>query len=1049
MITHRCLFLSGALVVLVSAAGPSGTLYGQVPPPPGGIHKKEAEEIYFSANALYNRKLYELATREYLSFLKKHPQHEKAPRARLGLALSYYAMGQYAEAEPLLAAARKEIKGDEIQQVSVLLGQCLLKLKRYPEAEKACRQAVQQNKGADKADALVGLAEALFQQQKWAEVIQSAEGLLKTDPEHRNVLRVRFQGALARYRLKQFAESAGALEALVKLPDAGSLAHQAKFLLAECRRELGDLDKAAEQYAAASQDKDGSFSPESLFRLGFVRFSQEKYDEAVLHLKAFVDANPDSELTPKAKLYLGQAYLETKAYDQAEAMLKPLTEIAAPPPEAVVWLARTYSRREQMEPAAAVLERGLPHAAATPHLPGMLFDLGHARLALNQPAEAAQAFGRIVTEFAAWEQTPDALYLKALAQHRAEDFAGSLATCTAFLAEQKKHPRVAEVAFMQAENLLLLERDKEALKAYRSFLENNGEHISANAARFRLAQLLHKEGNWEAALTESRSLVEKNLKEDLFRQLPFLVGDAAFNLERMDEAVKYLQVFADSPSEASNHDVALLKLGLAHSRRSESKAAIEALQKLATTFPESPQRPIGLVELGRLQYEAKQYAEARKVFLDVAASKNATPPTLAQGEYYLGWIDLAEGKDADAGAHFRTVAEKHGESPLAADALLQLGNVQLKAGQFAEAEATLSRLAADFKDYGKADHVAHSLGIALARQEKWKEAASSFDAVIQRREPSALRDRALYERAWCDKRLGQPEAAIKTYGLLIKDFPEGELYNRAVFELAELEFEAERYDDAIQRIEALLPNVKDTDLREQALYRLGWSTFSKEDFKKSAEAFESLLKEFPETEFTAPAAYQAGEARMKLKENEAARAHFQTASSQTEAKDVHELALLRLGETQSLTEQWPAAEQAFQTFMQTYPQSEWTRRALLGLGWARENQKQYAEAIEAYSQVTASAHRDETAARCQFQIGECRFAMQQYDEAIQALIKVSVAYGYPKWSAKALLETGRALEQKGQLDRAKAQYEEVVKEYPETDAASVARERLDSLTPSQ
>ena len=71
------------------------------------------------------------------------------------------------------------------------------------------------------------------------------------------------------------------------------------------------------------------------------------------------------------------------------------------------------------------------------------------------------------------------------------------------------------------------------------------------------------------------------------------------------------------------------------------------------------------------------------------------------------------------------------------------------------------------------------------------------------------------------------------------------------------------------------------------------------------------------------------------------------------------------------------------------------------------------------------------------------------DVHVQALIKVSVAYGYPKWSAKALLETGRALEQKGQLDRAKAQYEEVVKEYPETDAASVARERLDSLTPSQ
>ena len=48
---------------------------------------EEIPEQYYSANALYNRKLYTLALEEYSAFLQARPLHEKAVRARLGLAL--------------------------------------------------------------------------------------------------------------------------------------------------------------------------------------------------------------------------------------------------------------------------------------------------------------------------------------------------------------------------------------------------------------------------------------------------------------------------------------------------------------------------------------------------------------------------------------------------------------------------------------------------------------------------------------------------------------------------------------------------------------------------------------------------------------------------------------------------------------------------------------------------------------------------------------------------------------------------------------------------
>ncbi|MBT3296123.1 MAG: tetratricopeptide repeat protein [Verrucomicrobia bacterium] len=1010
-----------------------------------------AEELYFSANALYNRRLYELSAREYRTFLKDYSRHKRKAKAELGLALSLYALGDYAAAEPLLAKAAKVGKDEMAQQVAVLRGQSLLKLKRAAEAEKVYLAATRTNKGRALADAWVGLTEARFQQEKWSDVMSAAAAMLKAAPTHPHAARVRFQDGLARYRLDKFAEAATVLEKLKTVKQAPLLVHQARFLLAECRRELGELDKAAAEYTAAAADSEGAFAAEARFRLGFVRFAQKRYDDAIKELKAYLAANATAPLAPRASLTLGQAYLEKKAYKEAEATLTPLATAAKPDVEAVTWLARTYSRQQRMADAAKVLERGVPHAAKTPQLPGMLFDLGHAQLALEQYAPAATAFTRITAEFAAWEQTAEAAYLAALARHRGGDYAGSLTACTTFPGKHPTHTRLPDAAFMRAENLLLLTRDAEALKAYEGFLAAHAKHTSVQAASFRLVQLQHKQQAWQAALDRAIPLVASTAatagkpEGALFAPLPFLVGDCYFNIEKWADAITHLKTFVDKQPTATHRDVALLKLGLAYSHLGKTAEAVKSLSALASAYPKSAQRSVGLVELGRLQYEAKQYAPARTSFQGVSATATASDASRAQAAYYLGWIALAEQKDADAATHFTTVIQKHAASPLVADSLLQLGSVQLKTKSYPAAAITLTRLVKEFPPYEKADHALYSLGVSMARQEQWAAAGTHFTALVKKHAASALRDRALYEGAWCAKRQEQPEAAMQQYSDLLRDFPQSELAARAAFELAELEFEAARYAEAIQRLDKLLPLIKDKDLKEQALYRLAWCHFNKEDAARAAVTFEKLLAEFPKTRFLAHAAFQAGEARMQLKEHPAARTHFAKAAALPNEKEVHELALLRLGETCALTQQWPQAEQAYQALLKTYAQGEWARRAQLGLGWARENQRKYAPAIEAYTTVVRGTQRDETAARCQFQIGECLFALNKHDEAIQALVKVSVAYGYPQWSAKALLETGRVLEKQDKRDHAREQYEEVVKTYADSDAATVARERLQAL----
>ncbi|RKX34845.1 MAG: hypothetical protein DRP64_19750 [Verrucomicrobia bacterium] len=318
-----------------------------------------------------------------------------------------------------------------------------------------------------------------------------------------------------------------------------------------------------------------------------------------------------------------------------------------------------------------------------------------------------------------------------------------------------------------------------------------------------------------------------------------------------------------------------------------------------------------------------------------------------------------------------------------------------------------------------------------------------FKTVTETYQQSSFRDRAVYEWAWCEKALKQPGKARARYQALLTEFPKSDLQKTAIVELAEMEFEADRHTAGARRLTDVIPKLKDPVLKERALYRLGWCQFFAGDYGKAAKAFETMMDGFPKSQFLAAAAYQAGESRLKQKESATARDHFARAVK-ANVKETHETALLRLGETQCLTARWEQGEQTYAAFIARYPKSKWLRRAHLGLGWARENRKRYGEAIQAYRKVLKQGIRDDTGARGQFQIGECLFAMNKYDKAIQELIKVNVNYSIPKWNSKALLEMGRALEQKGKKEHAKNHFEEVARKYPQSAAAVVAKKKLET-----
>lgn len=1010
---------------------------------------------YYTANALYNRKLYSVAIPEYRAFLKQYPQHAKVEQARLGLALSLFGAGEYGEAEPLLAALiDKGAVGDKAQ-LALLLGQCRAKTRGLPEAETAFASAATLPGAVEfRNTALAMLADVCFRQNKWTNTIAASDSLIKADPGGPRTGRTAYQGAYARFQIGQYEETISSITRFAPLMQGTAFQTRGAFLMGEALRVTGRMEQAAEQYSSVATNETGVFAAEAYFRLGYAQFHLKKYEEAFVALGKSIGLQPQGGFVEEARLLAGRAALEKQDYRAAIPVLQSLSQATnAVSAEATLWLARVYSRQSKFDQAEKTLFDLMPRfrAGKAVVLPDLLFDGAVALMAQQKYDKAGDLFEEVERFNPQGERLLDVIRLRAACLHHAKQYAKSQAYSGRFIMMTGTNAAVPffnEVFFLHAENqyLSIPPRLDSALQDFRHYLRLFPGDSNANAAALRVSQILYRKGEWGEALKVADRLVERKPEGKTFSQLHFIIGDSRFRLSNWAEALTNLTAFVNqSVPEEPNGDTALLEMALSALQLNNPGAAMDHLARLQSTYPRSEHLPMALSELGRLKYEAKQYKPASAILKQLVATFSNSVERCS-GEYYLGWIALKENRDQEAEKHFGAVVTTGPQNPLCADSLFQIGLLNMKSEKFPEAYARMQELLRQFPAFAGNDEALYCSGVALSRQKRWGEAVTAgFQPFTNRFVKSPLMDRALYEWAWCERNLKRTAEAVRLYDVLIKTCPQSPVIERARFEMSELTFDAKQYDSVIADLKRSADTTKDPALREQVVYRLAWAHLAKNDQEEAAKAFEAVLAEFPKSDVAATAHYQAGECRMKLLEYQSARDHFAAALVAKNPGEIAESAQLRLGEANGLLKEWPASVKAYDQFQAAYPASRWIRHARLGSGWARENQKDFEGAILQYRKVTGGKEADELAARCQFQIGECLFALLRYGEAVQEFMRLDVSYRLPEWNAKALLELGRVLEAKGDKAAASARFKELIQRYPKDNAALVAKERLDAL----
>jgi TolA-binding protein len=1001
-----------------------------------------AAKQLMAANGLYARGLFQLASQEYARFLSEHPDHPQRSAALYALAVCQYRLNDYAKAATLLRGVLKDGDFPRRAEALAVLGQCELAGNRYAEAVAAWDELLSKYPTSPQVEAAaVNRAQALYLLGRYAEASSASARFMDAHPRSASRAAALYFQALSLRALKKDDEAIAAVDRLLAADSERRYAVDAALVKGQALEAQAKFDLAAAQYermlAQAPPERKGDAS----YALGTVLLRAGKYEPAITALSSVADG----AYARPARLQLGLALLAAGKPDQAR---EALDDVARADPEraasARYALARCDMAEKKYEAARERLGELLGAKPAPATAPQIALDRAVCLMEMGKFEDAAKEFETLASNGAAAAQLPESVYRLAFCLHRTGKFDKSHAACER-LAALGRSDFGAAGAELDAENLFLLGRYADAARAFDALKDGSSDERRTLVWKMRTGQCAYFAGDYAKAVDLLSPLAadQRFSAAAELRPAIFLLGDALLqqgkNRPAAEALAKYVAVATGDLSEAK------FKLALARLRSSDADGAAKALADLTAGNADSPWVQRGLVEYGQLLHKSGKLDQAAAALRRVLDATPAAPEDLAApATYLLAWVASDQKKYAQAADLWKQLVDRFGSHALADDAAFRRGVALKEAGNLEEAAIALQAYAEAHPQSANAARARQLAAASLAAQGKNDQATAILASLAM--SPRAA-DTVLYDLAWAQRAQKNEAAAAETYARLLKDQPESKLAPVVRVELAEILYGQKKYDQAA----ALLEAATSTDglaskARGAAVYRLGWCYQKLGKPDRAADAFARYDAESTGADeaLAASAVLQSGLAYADARKLDKAEAALARMLNDYPANAQASVALLKLGEVQAERQEYEASAATFRAYLRKYPKDAFAPRAHFGIGWAMENQKRYDDARAAYKDAVAATN-GEIAARAQFQIGETYLFEGRFSDAIPALLAVEDVYAYPTWSARALLEAGRAFEQLKQVDQARKQFEQLLSKYKDAPEAAVARERLAAL----
>jgi TolA-binding protein len=1001
------------------------------------------EDDYNLAVGLYKKERWDEAAKSFQAFLKANPDNSQAPLARLYLGLALVNQGEYAPARDVL----REF------------------VMRYP-------------KDKNLPDAMYRIGETSYSLEDYKQAEQDFLAFVDRFPDHELAEWALPYLADAELRLDKPAEAAKHFRTAIEKYPNGKLVTEAKFGLARADESLNKPNDAAKLYRELAAGNTPRAAASQL-RVATLLYDAEKYAEAAKEFQALVDRFPQSPLVATARLNAGFALYRSgdfaKALEQLQAAAKETSQAAV----ATHWIGMV--RKSQGDEAGAIeaFRSVVEKYGDAPIASDSLFQWADATLRSGDYAEAVPLFERVTNDNPKGEHAADAVYFAG----EAALLAGELDKAAAFVDRFKQeygqtayrmYNRLLAGRVLEARAAKAPEADRKALEdkalaEYEAVLTETEVASTKAKASFQIARLYERRGEPDKAITALAPLlddVRKNEKNSPYLDALIIAARAQLALNKPAEAIEAATQYLSFAPKGDQFDAAVAVRAVANLAADHATESIADWETLRSTAPKSNLLIPTTRDLAERAY-AKQDWERAAIFFAGLGELALGQPAEAAGLSGLGWSLHKAGKFAESAAAFDRVLQRFGDAPqLAPEAAYMKGKALQDAGDLAAAAdayrtaferfAPKEPAASGDETSGLGRH-AYLAGLQLARvlrlQHKAAESDAAYAALNAKYPKPRNLDELLDEWALLHYEAGDYAKSDALFRRIIAETPQSPLVANAKLSLAESDLFGGRLDEAKAAFQAIAGNDKASPAaRQRALSLLVSLAAERMDWKTAESLARDYLDRFPEGRERSAVLYQLGEAQLQLGQPEKAAETL----SQVEALASDDAVSsepwfprvwILLAEAAFQKKDYATATQHLEKVAAMEPKPEYAYLADELLGRVYKNQAKFNESRAALERVLndPNARRTSTAARAQYEIAQTYYLQERWEEARTAAFKVYTLYKFPEWQAPALFMAGLSDEALGERQKAASAFADVVKEFPETQYAQQAREKLAKL----
>jgi TolA-binding protein len=942
-----------------------------------------AEDQYAVGSAHYTRGRWQLAIDEFTTFLSDFPDHRRVATVQFFLGEALVQLGRYDEAhEKFMAFLQKEQRHAYTRQAKFRVGETAFLLKKPDVAQP---------------------------------LLEQFHELYPRDPLNAYVLPYLGEVALA----NQDGEGAEKrFSAAARLYPTGPFTGEARFGLARAHALLDQPTEAIRIYHLLVDGDHLELADIALLNIGLLYYQDAQHDEAIAAFDALATKFPQSRSLTKARYWKGAALVAQRRWDDAIESLESIASYASDHPlaDATQFLLaeslRNTNRVSEAMQRYEHLAETAPDSRWADDALQIVVELAFESDDVDKARQTAvtflerfpdspiryrvqQTLGRCLLQDREYETAINEL--RNLADRLLSDGEGTSESAV-------EHPLLETTLYYLAMAHLGAADEPSALALLDELVATGATGELATRVSVARASILVAEKQYAAAIDPLQQYLHANPdgaeRGNCLAKLIVCLTETNNLLTAAEHYESYASEFGEHPLLLPTTEF----LAKAADSAKNQRLAEELYTRLAHSDVERRYRVQGLAGLGRLYMQRGERERTAKSLGDLLllAPDDALAPEAALARAYAV-------EPHDAVDSFRLVFERYPSSDEAAIALFEAARLEHQSRHDTVAYELLRRLTTHY---------------------------TAFEQL----------DTALYLMAWVSIDLNRSDEAYGIFQRLADEHHGSPYWGDAVYRLAEQAHSAGDWQQVDQRLKVLLERGCAIEIRGHAFYLKAQAAVKQGQWERVVAPLEQLLSQLPHSPLTPAARYWIAEAHYRQQRYADAEPLLIRLLDETAGQQGEWVAMipLRLAQIEALRDQWNAALTRCQTLLDDFPNFPQRFEVDYLIGRCLTAQARFSEAREAYGLVVRSdsGGNTETAAKSQWMIGETYFHQKSYELAIRAYHRVESLYAYPKWSAAALLQAGKCHELRGDWKQAVRLYAQVLQEYPNSEFATEASQRL-------